>query len=97
MNVRAISGLNGSIRPAVSTIPPVRQVPEGLSRRGFTRTAALGAALGSALWRPAIADPKATFAPVPIPGGTPVLGGAYHVFGPAAFDPSMPSRSPSPT
>lgn len=87
VNVRAISGLNGSIRPAVSTIPPVRQVPEGLSRRGFTRTAALGAALGSALWRPAIADPKATFAPVPIPGGTPVLGGPYHVFGPAAFDP----------
>jgi len=29
----------------------------------------------------------ASFAPVPIPGGTPVLGGAYHVFGPAAFDP----------
>jgi hypothetical protein len=29
----------------------------------------------------------ASFAPVPIPGGTPALGGAYHVFGPAAFDP----------
>ena len=25
---------------------------------------------------------------VPIPGGTPALGGAYHVFGPAAFDPA---------
>jgi len=30
----------------------------------------------------------ASFAPVPIPGGTPFLGGAYHVFGPAAFDPA---------
>jgi len=30
----------------------------------------------------------ASFAPVPIPGGTPALGGAYHVFGPAAFDPA---------
>ena len=29
----------------------------------------------------------ASFAPLPIPGGTPALGGAYHVFGPAAFDP----------
>jgi hypothetical protein len=29
----------------------------------------------------------ASFAPVPIPGGSPFLGGAYHVFGPAAFDP----------
>jgi hypothetical protein len=29
----------------------------------------------------------ASFAPVPIPGGSPALGGAYHVFGPAAFDP----------
>ncbi len=28
-----------------------------------------------------------TSSPVPIPGATPVLGGVFHVFGPAAFDP----------
>jgi len=38
------------------------------------------------LWTPSHAE-AASFAPVPIPGGTPALGGAYHVFGPAAFDP----------
>ena len=36
---------------------------------------------------PETAQAKASFAPVPIPGGTPVLGGSYHVFGPAAIDP----------
>jgi len=38
------------------------------------------------LWNPSLVK-AASFAPVPIPGGTPALGGAYHVFGPAAFDP----------
>jgi hypothetical protein len=28
-----------------------------------------------------------TFTPVPIPGGTPVLGGAFHVFAPGLIDP----------
>jgi hypothetical protein len=28
-----------------------------------------------------------SFAPVHIPGGSPVLGGAYHVFAPASVDP----------
>jgi len=32
-------------------------------------------------------DPEPGGAPVPIPGGSPALGGGYHVFGPAAFDP----------
>jgi hypothetical protein len=62
----------------------------GISRRQFARSAArataIVVALGS-LWRPGTAQAKASFAPVPIPGGTPALGGAYHVFGPAAFDP----------
>jgi hypothetical protein len=34
-----------------------------------------------------MAEARSSFAPVPIPGGSPVLGG-YHVFGPAAFDPA---------
>jgi len=95
MNVRAISALKASIptmdQSANCTIPADRRVRPGLSRRQFTRaaagTAVVGATLGSALWTPALAGPKGAVAPVPIPGGTPFLGGAYHVFGPAAFDP----------
>ena len=95
MNVRSISALKASIptrvRDSNSTIPAIRQAPPDLSRRAFTRTAAgtaaIGATLGSGLLRPALAAPKGAFAPVPIPGGSPVLGGSYHVFGPAAFDP----------
>jgi len=66
---------------------PARPVP--ISRRQFARTAAgsaFAAAVGSRLWTPSLAE-AASFAPVPIPGGTPVLGGAYHVFAPAVFDP----------
>jgi len=94
MNYRAISAMKASnptrVHPAHSSAP-VSEVQPGLSRRQFTRAAAgttvIGATLGSALWTPALAAPKGAFAPVPIPGGTPVLGGSYHVFGPAAFDP----------
>ncbi len=63
--------------------------PLSVSRRQFARTAAgsaLAAAVGSSLFTPSLAQ-ASSFAPVPIPGGTPALGGAYHVFGPAAFDP----------
>ena len=74
----------------LTSIP--RQPPPSLSRRQFGRalagTAAIGGALGSTLLKPAPAmAARGTFAPVPIPDGTPVLGGAYHVFGPGIFDP----------
>ena len=68
---------------------PARRLPIPVSRRQFARTAAasaFAAAVGSRLWSPSLVE-AASFAPVPIPGGTPALGGAYHVFGPAAFDP----------
>ena len=94
MNVRAIS-----IRKAASlargqnanqTSAAIGQLSNAISRRQFARnaarTAAIGATFGSLL-RPWRAEAKASFAPVPIPGGSPFLGGAYHVFGPAAFDP----------
>jgi hypothetical protein len=74
-----------------------------MSRRQFARTAAgaaaAGATLGAGLWAPGLAAAKEkgedekeekTFAPVPIPGGSPVLGGIFHVFGPTpdgSFDP----------
>lgn len=68
---------------------PGRRLPVPMSRRQFARTAAGSAfagAVGSGLWATGLMKP-ASFAPVPIPGGSPFLGGAYHVFGPAAFDP----------
>ena len=62
-----------------------------MSRRQFARTAAgaavIGATFGSGLCRPGEAQADGSFQPIPIPGGTPVLGGKFHVFGPAAFDP----------
>jgi len=62
----------------------------GMSRRQFLRTAGavvLGATLGAELWRPARAAAAGAGVPVPIPGGTPVLGGGFHLFGPALIDP----------
>ena len=91
MNLRALSrwkatSLASSSGPAHCDIPAH---PLPVSRRQFARTAAgsaFAAAVGSRLWTPGRVE-AAAFAPVPIPGGTPVLGGTYHVFGPAAFDP----------
>ena len=45
-------------------------------------TAVLGGALGAGLLRPGLAAPKMSFGPVPIPGGTPLPGGSFHVFAP---------------
>jgi len=92
MNLRALKGWNPTSLPSVPNsidhdIPARRPVP--VSRRQFARTAAgsaLAAAVASRLWTPAPVQ-AASFAPVPIPGGTPALGGAYHVFAPGAFDP----------
>ena len=82
MNIRALAARNaaglGGSHPA-------------MSRRRFMGTAAgtavLGGALSAGLLRTGLAAPKMSFAPVPIPGGSPVLGGAHHVFAPASIDP----------
>src|SRR5258708_35453587 len=93
MNFRALPGwkANGltSFPDSTHHDIPARRVPVPVSRRQFARTAAgsaFAAAVGSKLFAPSLVQ-AASFAPVPIPGGTPALGGAYHVFGPAAFDP----------
>jgi len=82
MNIRALAA-----RKAAG----LGRSPPGMTRRRFVGTAAgtavLGGALGAGLLRPGLAAPKMSFAPVPIPGGSPVLGGAYHVFAPASIDP----------
>ncbi|MGB7465504.1 MAG: hypothetical protein WBW14_21600, partial [Candidatus Acidiferrum sp.] len=65
---------------------PARRLPVPVSRRQFARTVAGGAFAAAVGSRLSLVE-AASFAPVPIPGGSPALGGAYHVFGPAAFDP----------
>src|SRR5262245_60320555 len=64
-----------------------------MSRRQFARTAtgtALAGAAGLGLLKPTPAAAFASSDPLPIPGGTPALGGGFHVFGPTpdgSFDP----------
>lgn len=69
----------------------VRRRQPSMTRRQFARAAAgtaiFGGALGSRLVEPALAATRASFAPVPIPGGSPALGGSFHVFGPNSIDP----------
>jgi hypothetical protein len=56
-----------------------------MTRRQFARTAAgtamAGAVVGG-LWRSNAVKASASIDPMPIPGGSPALGGVYHVFGP---------------
>jgi len=89
MNVDTLSSWRpdgvARIRPKLTALP---ELPPSTSRRQFTRSAtvaSLALTLGSRL--PALAQAVGSFAPVPIPGGTPALGGAYHVFGPDSLDP----------
>jgi hypothetical protein len=94
MNFRALPGwkttgltsVPDSFQHEISAPRPSAPV----SGRQFARTAtgsAFAATVGSRLWTPSLVE-AASFAPVPIPGGSPALGGAYHVLGPAAFDPT---------
>ena len=87
MNVRAVSAW----RAASHRIGAARQPAQGVTRRQFAGTAAgaafLGGAPGSGLLKPGLAQASESFAPVPIPGGSPFLGGSFHVFGPNAIDP----------
>ena len=95
MNVRAITALKSAgstrVHDPNHNAAEVGRFRPAMSRRRFARTAAgtavLGSTFSSRLWMPELAQAKASFAPVPIPGGSPVLGGSYHVFGPAAIDP----------
>ncbi len=95
MNIRAISALRAAspirVHSSIDSDAPVNQFPSVLTRRQFGQvasgTAVISSVIGAQLWKPGRADASASFAPVPIPGGTPVLGGSYHVFGPVALDP----------
>src|SRR5438046_657281 len=74
-----------------------RHSPSNLTRRQLLQVGAATAALavGASLMpvpivRAAPRQGGAPIEPVPIPGGTPLLGGKFHVFGPGAkdFDPA---------
>jgi hypothetical protein len=83
MNIRAVSVW----KAANHSVGAVARHRTRMTRRQFARTAAgaavLGGALGPSLSKPGLADTRASFAPVPVPGGTPLLGGSFHVFAPA--------------
>jgi hypothetical protein len=70
-----------------------------VSRRQFVRTAAgamaAGAAIGQVGWPRVVQAAKAPGEPLPIPGGTPVLGGGFHVYGPGAPGLDPVSAEPS--
>jgi hypothetical protein len=71
----------------------------GVSRRRFIRTAAGAAAAGYAIGggflsrTPLLA--RAGADPVPIPGGSPLLGGGFHIYGPGFPDFDPPDSEPS--
>jgi hypothetical protein len=87
MSLRAIAAW----RAANHGVGAAHQRHQSMTRRQFARaatgTAVLGSAFSASLFRPALADTRASFAPVPIPGGSPALGGSFHVFGPNSIDP----------
>src|SRR5262245_38633792 len=93
MNIHALQSAAAACRASSSAPDCGRSAPApagqpAWSRRRFGRTAAgaaiLGATWGAGLWRPRLAWAHNAHEPVHIPGGTPVLGGAFHVFAPGA-------------
>ena len=69
------------------------------SRRFFLRTSAAamvaGTVVGTGIGAPALAKTKKPADPLPIPGGSPVLGGAFHVYGPGAPGLDPPDSEPA--
>src|SRR5258708_3296124 len=68
--------------------------PSTMPRRQLLKTAGV-VGLGTALWQPGLAGAQGAGDPVPIPGGTPFLGGGFHVFGPAAIPTDPADAEPS--
>ncbi len=72
---------------------------EHTSRRSFLRTTAAamaaGAVVETGLARPASAKTKPSADPQPIPGGSPLLGGGFHVYGPGFPDFDPPDAEPA--
>jgi hypothetical protein len=78
--------------PGSHTHSPPRQLwSHAMSRRQFARAAlgtlAVGAAFSTGFWKPGLAFAHQSSSPVPIPGGSPALGGGFHVFGPGPNPP----------
>ena len=92
MNIRDISASKMSGKLSAQFPGPTHHqlnLPQGMSRRGFTRATGGAAVLASTvgLWKPTLAQASGGSDPQHLRRGTPFLGGGFHVFGPAAFDP----------
>jgi hypothetical protein len=92
MNIRPIPAWKAASLTTVddpNDSTALRQFRSPVSRRQFARTvagaAAIGTTLGAGPQMPETARWRWTFAPVPIPGGSPGIGigSHYHVFGPS--------------
>src|SRR5262249_21874935 len=74
--------------PIAAPVPTPSSLPSVVSRRQFVRASAgavvAGAAIGSGILHPSVAHAFENADPVPIPGGTPLLGGGFHVWAPGA-------------
>jgi hypothetical protein len=86
--------MNRTLLSAIGVRPLPSQRSRFVSRREFVRTTggviAAGAAFGSGLLKPRSVFAAAADDPLPIPGGSPALGGGFHVYGPTpdgSFDP----------
>ena len=91
MNIRDISASKMSGKLSAQFPGPTHHqlnLPQGMSRRVFTRATGGAAVLASTvgLWKPTLAQASGGSDPQHLRRGTPFLGGGFHVFGPAAFD-----------
>ena len=90
--------MNPALMDAVRKRRAAMALGRGVSRRNFIQTAAgaaaAGAAIGSGLWQPRLLQAR-SLDPNPIPGGSPLLGGAFHVYGPGFPDFDPPDAEPS--
>ena len=90
MNLERLAALRPTVAarttPAIAKPAPEPPPSRVVSRRHFVRASAgavvAGAALGSGILHPSVAHASENSDPVPIPGGTPLLGGGYHVWAP---------------
>lgn len=84
--------MNVRQRSAVRTRSAPFSLPGKVSRRQFIRTGtgvAAGAAMAAGVL-PRRVEAAAPDDPLPIPGGSPALGGGFHIYGPTpdgSFDP----------
>ena len=96
MHIRSIQNKEFALRArayreARDRAAAAKRAGSSLTRRQFLKTAGaavLGSTLIPSLLQTGTAAASGPGSPVPIPGGTPVLGGGFHLFGPGIIDPN---------